>query len=126
MRTDLLFSASPAAAGAKAYLDGNYYWVQMMGRLRPGTTVAAAQAAMAPGFRRWVETTAADNERANLPQLVVTEGAAGPDGMRRRYSRQVYVLMTLVALILAVACANIANLLLARASSLKRRRSIRQ
>lgn len=110
----------------KEYLDENYYWIQMMGRLRPGMTLVGAQSALAPRFHQWVETTAAkDEERANLPELVVTEGASGPDSMRRRYSRQIYVLMTLVGLILAVACANIANLLLARTAARGREIALR-
>ncbi len=48
--------------------DPNYYWLQMMGRLRPGVTLAQAQAALAGPFAQWVTATAInDRERANLP-----------------------------------------------------------
>jgi macrolide transport system ATP-binding/permease protein len=108
------------------YLDPHYYWIQVMARLRPGVTLAEAQARLAPMFQQWIASTAqTDRERANLPQLVVKPGAAGLDTLRRRYSQPLYLLLTLVALILALACANIANLLLARAAARRREIALR-
>jgi macrolide transport system ATP-binding/permease protein len=88
MRADLLLNPErdSHANPAGEYLDEHYYWIEMMGRLRPGVTMAQAQAALARVFEGWAANTAAnDTERKNLPEFLLKLGAGGLDNLRPEY-----------------------------------------
>jgi predicted permease len=104
------FAVNPAAEERSRFFDNHFYWTEMMGRLRPGVTIAQAEAELRTQFGAFAAASAASPKDAEvLPEVSLEPGGAGLDSLRRQYSKPLYVLMTMVALILAIACANLAN-----------------
>ena len=99
------------------------YWLNAMGRLQAGVTRASAQAAVNAQLHAFYiaqEGSHLATEKLHQIESVHIElkpGGGGISGLRYRYSKPLTVLMAVVALVLLIACANIATLLLARAST---------
>jgi putative ABC transport system permease protein len=123
----------PLVGGNKFTLDNrSLLWVFAVGRLKDGLTISQAQAQL-QSFWPGVLLATASTETPGLRRqtflsmgLDVSSASKGiSEGLRDQFARPLYVLAGIVALILLVACVNLANLMLARAAARSHERSVR-
>lgn len=113
--------------GFNGVLDRTTRWMQVLGRLQPGLTIEQAQTGVQPWFKSMLDE---DTRRAGFPvitterrqaflasSLVLTAAPQGHSGLRRRLSQPLWVLLAATAVLLGLACLNVAGLFLARGSA---------
>ena len=112
-----------------------FRWAEVFGRLKPGVSREKAQAGLQPLFHQIIDQEVTLPPFAKASPLVKQEflrmwmevmpGSKGRSNLRNAFSKPLFALMGIVGLVLLIACSNLANLLIARASARQKEIAIR-
>jgi predicted permease len=117
--------------GSGTTTRADYFWIHVLGRLRPRVTLQQASselAAISPGV---IDATLPSGYGASALKvyrdfrLTVFPAGAGVSWLRQTYDTSLWLLLSITALVLLIACANLANLMLVRASAREREMAVR-
>lgn len=123
----------PTFSGANSFLHHFQAWLRVIGRLRPGANPNAVPARMTALIRHWLVNESGmpadwmSGIKANLSKQIVkvVPAGTGVGTMKEEYGANLRILLAICCLVLLIACANIANLLLARGAARRAQTAVR-
>jgi macrolide transport system ATP-binding/permease protein len=126
----LPIEAMPVLANVPYVHDPEVNWLYIIGRVKPGVQIPGLQQKVSALVKQWLGETKTFSEQDNKRLLekvrvALMPGGAGIREMREEYESNLRLLMCIAALVLLIACANIANLLLVRGMGRKVEMSVR-
>lgn len=117
--------ATPNWAKKPLLTDPEFWWVLVMARVAPGVPEEAARASLDLVLNATIRSTMTVDKDHSVPRLNLQDGSKGENFAANRLAKPIYVISALAGFVLLLACANLANLLLARSSSRQREISVR-
>ncbi|MGZ5096308.1 MAG: ABC transporter permease, partial [Burkholderiales bacterium] len=105
--------------------DQTLWWVNIVARTRPGVNDSEARAALDVQLQAAVRATTTVAAGQTIPRLAIVDGSRGLHYADRMFKKPLFVLSGFTAFVVLLACANIANLLLARGAQRQREMSVR-
>ena len=115
----------PKGKNGSLLSDSELWWLNIVGRAKPGVSDAQVQAALDVELAAATRATITVKSGETVPRLVLADGSRGLNYAARMFRKPVHVLLTITGFVLLLACANIANLLLARGAQRQREISVR-